>query len=120
MAMTPGEFIGQLLHGVTVAHVFHLRSRSYAQHVALADLYAGLQGSADDLAESYQGAYGLIEDWPASFEMPEGEPLEWLQDFSALVVMRRKDMPEDSEIQNTIDEIQGLINRTLYRLRFLA
>lgn len=118
--MSAGEFVGQLLHAVTVAHVFHLRSRSYAQHVALGEFYEAIGGAADTLAECYQGAYGLIEGWPSAFEMPEGEPLAWLNGLSQAVQAGRKELPEDSEIQNLIDEVQGLIDGALYKLRFLA
>jgi hypothetical protein len=31
----------------------------------------------------------------------------------------REDLPQDSEIQNIIDEISQLIDRTLYKLKFL-
>ena len=71
--MTCGEFVGRLLHAVTVAHVMHLRATgpgSYARHSALGGLYEGLGGLVDALAESYQGAYGLIDDYPASFDLP--------------------------------------------------
>jgi Tfp pilus assembly protein PilO len=31
----------------------------------------------------------------------------------------RKELPQDTELQNIIDEIADLINTTLYKLRFL-
>ena len=120
--MKCGEFVGGLLHAVTVAHVMHLKATgpgSYARHVALGALYEGLGELVDAVAESYQGAYGLIDDYPASFAMPTKEPLEWVKELSRIVQEGRKAMPEDSEIQDAIDEIQGLVNSTHYKLAFL-
>jgi len=31
----------------------------------------------------------------------------------------RKDLPQDSEVQNICDEIQQLIDQTIYKLKFL-
>jgi hypothetical protein len=120
--MTCGEFVGGLLHAVTVAHVMHLKATgpgSYARHMALGDLYDGLGDLTDSLAESYQGAYGLIDDYPASFAMPDKEPLAWLKELSRFVQEGRKALPDDSEIQNQVDEIQGLVNSAHYKLAFL-
>lgn len=120
--MNPGEFIGTLLHGVTVAHVFHLGVKgpgSYAKHMALGALYDGLSDKADTLAEAYQGAYGLIDGWPSSFDLPDGDPLEWVRGLSRFVQENRKAMGDDSEIQNLVDDLQGLIDSTLYKMTFL-
>lgn len=118
--MSAGEFVGQLLHAVTVAHIFHLRSQSYSQHMALGAFYEGLQDAVDEFAECYQGAYGLIDDYPQAVEIPAEEPAAWLDALSRFVQETRKALPQDSELQNLIDEIQGLIDRTLYKLKFLA
>jgi len=128
-AVSANEFVGQLLHAVTVAHVLHLRTGSFSQHKALEELYEGLQDSVDEFAEAYQGSYGMIEDYPASLGMPElprgpmlppSVPVEWLATLSQFVQEGRKSMPQDSELQNLVDEIQGLIDRANYRLTFLS
>jgi hypothetical protein len=114
-----GEFVGQLLHAVTVAHVFHLQSQSYSQHMALGSFYGDLEGAVDSLAECYQGAYGIIDGYPTTLELPEGDPTKWLDGLSQFVQEKRTGLSDDSELQNLIDEIQGIIDRTLYKLRFL-
>ena len=43
--------IGQLFEARDIAHIFHLRTRSFAQHLALNDLYDALLESADAVAE---------------------------------------------------------------------
>jgi hypothetical protein len=42
--------------------------------------------------------------------------MESLQNF---VKEARQDLPQDSELQNIIDEIADLINTTTYKLKFL-
>lgn len=115
-----GEFIGQLLHAGTIAHVFHLKERSYARHVALGDFYDAIIDKADSLAEAIQGGYGLLDGYPSSFDLPEGDPLDWLNMLSRYVDKERKTLPDDSEIQNLVDEIAALIDSTQYKLRFLS
>ena len=46
-----GKLIMELFHARTTAHVLHLRSRSYAQHVALNTFYDEIIDLADTLAE---------------------------------------------------------------------
>jgi hypothetical protein len=35
------------------------------------------------------------------------------------VLEARKELPQDTELQNIVDEIADLINTTLYKLRYL-
>lgn len=121
--MTTGEFVGGLLHAVTVAHVLHLKATgpgSYARHVALGELYEALSDLTDGYAEAYQGCYGVIDGYPESFEMPGEDPVEWVKGLSRFVQENRKKQPEDSELQNVIDEIQQAIDKALYKLTVLA
>lgn len=50
-----GEFVMKALHARTNAHVLHLKSRSYARHVALGDFYDVLVDLLDGYVEAYQG-----------------------------------------------------------------
>ena len=50
-----GEFILTLLHAVTNTHILHLRSKSYAEHMALGAFYEALPALVDEVAESIQG-----------------------------------------------------------------
>jgi hypothetical protein len=94
--------------------------------MALGELYEGLGGRVDSFAEAFQGVYDVIEEYPASFGLPEIPPgptlpptlvVEWAESLSRFVQEGRKGMPQDSELQNAIDEIQGLIDGVLYKLR---
>jgi hypothetical protein len=47
-------------------------------------------------------------------------PLKYLTSLSKYVEDERKKLPQDSELQNIIDEIAQLIDSTIYKLKFLA
>jgi hypothetical protein len=115
------DFILNLFHCVTNTHILHLSSRSYSEHKALGHFYEGLDALADSLAEAYQGKYG-IPTYTAKYDnaIPTGA-LAYLEGISTYVTeARRQDgFPQDSELQNITDEIQALINSTIYKLRYL-
>lgn len=114
------EFICHLLHCVKVTHVLHLRTRSYAAHMALGAFYEELDDLADGLAESFQGKFGRLIEYEDIDSNYSDSPLEYLLSLSEYVHVARGDLPEDSELQNEVDTIQNLINSTIYKLRFLS
>lgn len=109
-----------LLNGVTAAHVHHwntIGTEAYAQHKAIGEFYEGLDGLADSLIEgclldkskkiSAEGALFLGE-----------TPLALVRYVYAQVAELRKnpDFPQESEIQNAVDEIQMLCRHTINKL----
>ena len=119
--MTIGELIGLLFLARDVAHSTHLNTRSYARHMALGDFYTGVIPLADSLAEAYQGRVGLIGKIPLSGVKGSQDIVKFLESqVEAIAAGRKEILPEDSAIQNIIDEIIGLYYGTLYKLKFLA
>ena len=45
---------------VVTAHVAHLQSKSYAEHVTLKEVYEELPELLDSIMETYQGKYGSV------------------------------------------------------------
>ena len=115
-----GDFILTLLHAATNAHILHFRSRSYAEHMALGAFYEELPGLVDELVESIQGLTGELIEFPQDYYAPADSALEELKDLKEYVKEMRHSLPDDSEIQNLVDEIADLINSTLYKIKFLA
>lgn len=114
------EFVCRMLQAVKETHILHLQTRSYAAHQALGSFYPELDEITDGIAESYQGKYGkLIEYAPFDYEALTSA-LEYMIAMSEYVQETRSKLPQDSELQNEIDNIQNLINSTLYKLRFLS
>ena len=117
------DFTMCLLNSVTTGHILHLQSRSYSQHMALGAYYDGISDLVDAFVEAFQGKYGLLTKYPTSAGlMPNVEPTDYLTYLSdEVATLRRADgFPQDSELQNEVDNIANLINSTLYKLRFLA
>lgn len=112
-----GEFATCLLHSVTGAHMLHLATYSHAQHLALGAFYSAVGDLIDTFVEAYQGKYANRVSYVSGFDLPT-EPddyLTYLKDEVA--TLRRTDgFPQDSELQNIVDEIASLIDGTLYQL----
>jgi hypothetical protein len=115
------EFFAVLLMAAPYAHMAHLQTRSFAEHMALGTLYEELPDLVDALIESYQGKYGLVMDYPAPSKLPPlGNPVAMVTQLNLYVDQNREKVSDDSEIQNAIDEIVTLLNSTTYKLKFLA
>jgi hypothetical protein len=118
-----GEFIAILRNSATVAHIMHLQvsgAGSFARHSALGEFYAGIPDLVDSVAEAIQGRYQtIIMIYPDSVSITLGNPLVYLRNLLAYVDEARKDLPQDTEIQNEIDSIATFIDHTIYKLRFL-
>lgn len=112
--------IMELFHARTNAHVLHLQTRSYAAHKALNEFYDEIIGLADDLAEAYQGEYGLIPFEDSPYE-PATDALTLLDDLRECVdkCASKAWDKEDTHLNNICDEIRQLIASTQYKLRFL-
>jgi len=109
-----------LLHSVTNTHILHFQSLSYSQHIALGVFYDEISDLVDSFVEAFQGKYGLLTKYTADFELANA-PIPYLEYLKAEVETKRRaaNFPQDSELQNEIDNIANLINSTLYKLRFL-
>jgi hypothetical protein len=93
---------------------------SYSEHVALAAYYDAIPDLVDGLVESIQGAYEtIIEPYPSMFRTGDAKPLAYMISLRNYVRDYRVEMPQDSEIQNEIDNISNLLNQTVYKLKFL-
>jgi hypothetical protein len=117
-----GQFVSTLLASRTQAHIFHLQTPSFAAHKALNDYYDEIVGVTDGLVESYQGKYGIITGY-GNIALQEYQSCEAIIVFFETLCMyvekSRQILPQDSYLQNQIDEVVVLIKSTIYKLRFL-
>lgn len=115
------KLISTLFASRTQAHIFHLQSKSYAEHVALQAYYDGIIELADSLTESYQGKHGIINGYttPTKFDNNTGDNV--LKYFKGLAIYVEKSYPKFKEtwIQNQLDTISELIYTTIYKLENL-
>jgi len=115
-----GEFAMCMLNGVTAGHIHHLGTDSYSQHMALGDFYDGLDDLSDKFIEAYQGKYSKIIFAEKALFLGENG-LELVTYIGNEIASYRKmpGFPQDSELQNIVDELADLVASTLYKLRFL-
>ena len=114
-----GQFILTLLHASTNAHVLHLQSKSYSEHMALGTFYEELPGLVDALAEAIQGDEEIIINYDYDYYKPSDTALDELQTLKNYVYEERDKISNKSNIQNEIDTIATLIDSTIYRIKFL-
>lgn len=111
-------FVATLLHSATNTHFFHFSTDSFSKHMALGTYYDEIVDLVDSLTEQYMGCYGQIKDFPDVYHKPK-EPVQYIKSLQSFVKEARKDLPQDSELQNTIDTIAELLDSTAYKLQFL-
>jgi DNA-binding ferritin-like protein len=125
LAQETAKLVTSLMNGATSLHKLHLQvtgDGSYAQHIALNDLYDAMPDHADTLAEGFQGAsetllkYGneapvVLNDVKAA--------ITYLRNLTEEVVKLQSIMPY-SEIVNNLDIVKDSINIAKYKLIFLS
>jgi DNA-binding ferritin-like protein len=111
-------FAATMLHSATNTHFFHWSTDSYSKHKALGNYYDEIVDLVDDLVEAYMGCYEQLTKFPSVYHQPK-EAVKYLESLKNFVDDARKDLPQETQIQNIIDEIAQLIDSTLYKLRFL-
>ena len=118
------QLITLLMPARTLIHTYHLRSKgpgSYAQHMALGELYDALSGHIDSLAEVHQGMTGSLlklESFPAF--TTDQEPVSQVREIAtAIESMRGSVQPKSTVIENMIDELLKDLYQTIYKLTFL-
>ena len=115
------EMVCQMLHSQKQAHIFHLGTKSFAEHMALNGYYGEIDELVDGLIESYQGKYGLLTNYKSYKNQSYKNKNQVLKYFTGLLntIEEKRDCCDDSYIQNQIDTVQELIYSTMYKLKFL-
>lgn len=111
------ELLATLMCGQIHLRVMHWNTTSFAQHEALGKLYDSLADLTDELAEVYMGIYGRIGAIPCEVlgtKIPVAK--DYVEMLASVVESSREQMPNDSQIQNILDEIAATIDKTNYLL----
>ena len=115
------KIIALLLMSRTMSHKAHLAvtgEASYARHMALNTFYDDIVDLLDELTESAQGKYGIL-DIPEMDEKGDiSDPIGLLETHLKMFQNLAKSV-EDRYLQNISDEIEALYYRTLYKLKYL-
>jgi hypothetical protein len=62
--------------------------------------------------------YEQLKKFPTEFHTSD-KPLEYLEGMKSFVAEARESLPQDTALQNIIDEIADLINSTIFKIKFL-
>lgn len=116
--MSCPQFIADSMALRTAAHLAHLSSESYAQHVALGDFYDALLPLVDQYAEVYMGTDGRIAAFPPA-ELPSGNPIAMLTAYGAKIDAELVEDGKNQALANILAELQALASQTIYKLRYL-
>jgi len=118
-----GLLLGTLMQSRNQAHIYHLQVQgmgSFAAHKALQEYYEGIVPLIDLIAEGIQGRYGIITGYKMADTIREDNNARlYFDGLSKFVETVRKQIPQDSYIQNQVDTVVDLIESTKYKLKFL-
>jgi hypothetical protein len=110
------QLVSELLESVTIIHKFHLKSKSYAEHIALGTFYDEIADLADTLFETFAWENNSIE--IPSPTLNDSTAINYLIKLATFVEQTRL-ATTMSDLQNQMDEVKTLIYSTLYKLKNL-
>ena len=116
---TNQTFANALLHSQIQVHVYHLQTKSYSLHKAFETFYEKIDDLLDQYIETFQGKYGILQDYKAiDIDNNPENCVEYLKGLQR-INNKTKIGYLDSDLDNIKDEINELINRTIYKLENL-
>lgn len=117
-----GQMTAMVLLGRDLAHRAHWKTKSYAEHMALAGFYESVLDLLDAFVEAYQGQYNELMNVPLADNEFDGEiadileqQMAWIQDNRDAIVPM-----QETSLLNMLDAIIGAYQTALYKLRFLS
>jgi DNA-binding ferritin-like protein len=118
------ELIALLFFSRDYGHRAHLRTQSFAQHVALDEFYKDLPEAIDTFVEAYQGRHGVLTEIPYMATDPDPDPTQPVQvlekHLKMIEAVRGQAVgKEDSTLNNLLDEVIAVYLKALYKLRNL-
>lgn len=113
------ELICELLETEQQARIFHWNTSSFAEHQAMGGFYDGIGDLADTFVEAYMGEYGRVNSGHELELKPYtiDAPMTFLQDFLSFIKSNaRMAVMGNTSLNNILDEIQALTEKTIYLL----
>ena len=121
--LTP--FILESFGLVTQTHVYHLLTKSYAEHVAIGEFYEGLEGCVDVIAESAIGLGLNLTETPVNTELVmsynKQTMIENIENYRNNVsdLIQKTNHKSIMSINEKLISIQQLIDNLLYKLQLV-
>ena len=115
------EFFGMMLHSITFFKLCHWNrfgNGAFALHLALEETYNELSKIIDDLLECTQGEEDRIFELVIPTTASVVHPSDFIKELIAYIKSTRK-MFQHSWQQSEIDNIEKILNKLKYKLKFL-
>jgi Family of unknown function (DUF5856) len=113
------DFLSSLNSCKQQAVFWHNQTTSYAEHKALNKFYDQILDLLDDLVESTAGIYGRPKGYtvhaPTDY-VSKQQVIDYFKKVYDYVQSERKNLYQETWIQNQIDQIAQLVGQTLYLL----
>ncbi len=114
------ELLSFLLVVRNHAHVLHWKTRSFARHLALGELYDGISELVDELAEIHMGLSATTVS-PQPFSHPlSDDPIEFITTLNSHLMSSAKVTEYHDGLKNKYDELLSLVAKTKYKLEKLS
>lgn len=113
------EFVSRMFMLRDAAHTAHWATKSYAEHVALNELYDAIPDRVDAFIEAYQGFYGLIG--PVK-PMPYARDniMKQVQEQAAWLEKNGEAVSRENDaLENLLQDVKALLATTYYKLKNL-
>ena len=109
------KMLAMLMCGQVCLRLIHWNTTSYAEHKAIGKLYDQLADLTDTLAETYMGIYGRFGNIPCAHDqLPDA--VAYVRDMGDGIQALRAELPNDTQLQNIVDEIASAVDTTNYLL----
>ena len=113
------ELVSRSFSTRNLLHFKHLETSSYAQHIALNELYDEIIDHIDDIVESYQGKFGCVKGFFCVQEKSDcvckhvEKEMQWVEDNRSFLSRGF------SGLESLIDNLLVAYSQTLYKLKSL-
>lgn len=115
------ELISRVFATRNAAHLEHWRTKSFAQHEALGDLYDGLISTVDSLVEAYQGVFDLVSVGALDKQPKVQNMVAHLEEDLVWINKNRKSICGGlPAIDNILQELERVYMKALYKLKHLS
>ena len=114
------DLIARVFATRNAAHLEHWRTKSFAQHEALGDLYEGLISGIDSLVEAYQGVFDLVSVGALDKQPKVPNIVAHLEEDLVWINKHRKAICNGlPAIDNILQDLEGVYLKALYKLKHL-
>jgi hypothetical protein len=113
------EFLSVLNSTKQQSVFWHNQTEVYSEHKTLNGFYDRIEGLLDTLVESYAGIYGRPKgyeaqdfvDWTST-----DDTIAYFRGVYTYIQTERAGLPQESWLQNIVDEIAAQVSQTIYLL----